>query len=192
MKQSVKTYLQKIKHYIIEHNEQVIGIAITAGVIAIIAIIALVSHLSGPQIVYQPVKSCDLLTPAEAQTLLGDKIIGVDSKDPSITGDVATSKCSYTDGNPDKAQMVVAAVAVRSAINDEGVTKNTDDFAASQANNDTDTVTGIGEKAYFNKTSGQLNILSNKSWIIISYGIGENPAANSPEKAVQLAKLVVS
>lgn len=192
MKESVKTYVQTAKKYLAEHNEQTIGIAITASLVLIIAAIALAAHFSGPRIVYQPVKSCDLLTPAEAQTLLGEKFIGVDSKDPEITGDTATSKCSYTDDNPDKTQMIVVAVAVRSAINDEGIAKNQDDFAAAQANNDTDTITGIGEKAFFNKTSGQLHFLDEKSWMIVNFGLGENPAANTPEKAVELAKLVLN
>lgn len=191
MKQSFKTYFKSVKNYIFTHKDQSIGVAVTLGLVLAIGVILFVSFASGPRFVYQPVKSCELFTPTEAQSLLGENIVAVDSKDPEIQGDVAVSKCSYTNMNPDEDQMVVAAVAIRSAVNDDGALKNRDDFATSQANNDTDTITGIGEKAYFNKTSGQLHVFSSRNWIIINMGIGTNPASNSPEKAVELAKLVL-
>lgn len=192
MKQSLKNHFATVKQYIIKHNEQVIGVAIVAGLALIIVAIAAIVQLSGPRIVYQPVKSCDLFTPAEAQSLLGERVIAVDSKAPEINENVAMSKCSYTDDNPDQAQMLVAAVAVQSAINDEGIIKNVENFAKARSNNKTDTVTGIGESAFFNKTNGQLHILNQKNWIIVSYGIGSNPTANTPEKATELAKLILN
>ena len=186
-------FLKKLKKYITEHNEAFIGGAIVVGLIVIVAIVAIVSGLSGPRIDYKPVKACDLFTPTEAQKLIGgEKVIGVDTKDPVIEGNAATSKCSYTDDNADPNQMIVAAVALRSAINDQGVLENKNDFATARANNNVDTVTGIGEDAYYNKVNGQLNILSDKKWIIISYGAGAKPQDNTPEKAVELAKVVLN
>lgn len=191
--EKAKRFLTKQKTYIAEHNEAFIGGAIVAGLVIIIAVITIITQLSGPRIDYKPVKACDLFTPAEAQKLIGgEKVIGVDTKDPVIEGNAATSKCSYTDDNADPNQMIVAAVAIRSAINDQGVLENKNDFATARANNNVDTVTGIGEDAYYNKVNGQLNVLSDKKWIIISYGAGAKPQENTPEKAVELAKVVLN
>lgn len=191
--EKAKIFLAKQKKYIVEHNELFIGIAIVAGIVIVVAAITIITQLSGPRITYQPVKACDLFTPSEAQKLIGgERVIGVDTKNPVIDGDTATSKCSYTDDNTVQDQMIVAAVAIRSAINDEGVAKNKDDFATARANNAVDTVTGLGEDAYYNKVNGQLNILSDKKWIIISYGKGSSPQDNTPEKAVELARVVLN
>lgn len=191
MKETLQKHYHTIRHYVIKHNEQVIGISIVSGLILLIVVIAIVVQMSGPRVVYQPQEACTLFTPAEAQQLLGENIIGSDPQDPEIIDNVATSRCSYTDENPDAAQMLVAAVAVRSAINDDGLMRNKDEFAAAKANNNADIVTGIGDSAFFNKTNGQLHVLDDKSWIILSYGIGSDQQSNTPEKVSELAKLVV-
>jgi hypothetical protein len=191
MKETLQKHYRSIRQYVIKHNEQVIGISIVSGLILLIIVIAIVVQMSGPRIVYQPQEACKLFTPAEAQQLLGENIIGSNPQDPEIIDNVATSRCSYTDENPDATQMLVAAVAVRSAINDDGLIRNKDEFAAAKANNDADIVTGIGDSAFFNKTNGQLHVLDDKSWIILSYGIGSDQQSNTPEKVSELAKLVV-
>ncbi len=141
---------------------------------------------------YQPTKACDLLTPAKAGSLLGDKVISVDSKEPQITGNLAQSKCSFTDANADTAKLMVAAVAVRAAINDEGYMQNKNEFAAARANNNTDIVTGIGSDAFFNKTNGLLHVLKGHNWLIISFGIGTDQASNTVENDVQLARKLLN
>ncbi len=172
-------------------KELVVGVAVVLVILAAIAAIALFVYNSGPKIVYQPVEACDLFTPAEARDLIGGQVIGANAKKPVISDNVATSKCSYTDDNIDGNKMIVAAVAVRSGINDKGVQQNKTEFSSGRPSKNTEDVKGVGEKAYFNKELGQLNVLDGRKWIILSYGVGSTPQANTVEKAKQLAEKVL-
>ncbi len=192
MKETLQNYFQTSKTYIRERSELFIGIGVVVTLAIIAGIVALVINLNGPHIVYQPTKACDLLTPEKAGSLLGEKVISVDSNAPKITGNLAQSKCSFTDANPDTNQLMVAAVAVRSAINDEGDIQNKNEFAAARANNNTDTVTGIGESAYFNKTNGLLHVLKGHNWLIISFGVGTDQASNTVDNDVKLAQKLLN
>lgn len=184
--------LKHIKTYVNDRSELFVGIAVVAVLVGIVIAVAIISHLNGPNIVYQPVKACDLFTPAEAQSLLGDKVISVDTKDPVISKTTATSKCSYTDGNPNGADsMLVAAVAIRSAINDEGISQNKADFTKAKSATGLTTVSDVGESAFFNPSLGQLNVYDDKKWTIISYGLGSSPESNTIEKSKELAQKVL-
>ncbi len=186
----MKHYVRVAKAYASAHKNILTNGAL---VILVIAVAALFVYTTTPHYTYQPVKACDLLTPAEAQDLLGDHVINVDTKAPVVSDSLATSKCSYTDSpaETDIGDMMVAAVAVRSAVEDEGIAKNKTDFAAAKANNDVEDVKDVGDSAYFNKTNGQLNILDGRSWIILNYGAGSAPETNTVDKAVELAHKVL-
>jgi len=192
MKNQLQHFFQTSKTYTVEHKKQ---FSIGAGIVAVVAIIgiivAIVIYNHSLRFAYPTVSACDLFTPNEAQSMLGEKIISVDSKEPVVSGNSATSKCSFTDTSSGTDAMIVAAVAVRAAINDTGTAENKEDFAAAKANNVTGIVTGLGENAFFNKTNGQLNILDGRQWTIISYGIGSDPASNSIDKAVELAHKIL-
>ena len=192
MKERFQNYFQTSKTYIRERSELFIGIGVVVALVAITGIVALIINLNGPHIVYQPTKACDLLTPEKAGSLLGEKVISVDSNAPQISGNVAQSKCSFTDANTDTDKLMVAAVAVRSAINDEGDIQNKNEFAAARANNNTDTVTGIGDSAYFNKTNGLLHVLKGHNWFIISFGVGSDQANNTVDNDVKLAQKLLN
>lgn len=183
-------YIQTVRTFVSSHKD-----ALTYGALAVLVmtIVALFIYTMTPQYTYQPVKACDLFTPTEAQDLLGDHVINVDTKAPAVSGGLATSKCSYTDSpdETDVSNMMVAAVAVRSAVEDEGIAKNKSDFAAAKANNDTQDVQDIGDSAYFNKTNGKLYILDGRKWFILNYGLGSDPKANTVEKAVEFANIVL-
>lgn len=186
---SVKAHLSR--------NKEMIAIVVAAiasaaiFIVIIIAVVALLTQLSKPTIVYQPAKACDLLSASEATELLGSKTIPSNASDVIISDNTGVSKCGYTDGNPDINAMVVAAIIVRSAINDNGVQQNKTEFVAGTPKAGVETVKGIGDRAYFNQTSGQLNVLDGKNWIVISYGVGNSPETNTVEKAVELARKVV-
>ncbi len=189
--QVMKQYIQTMKEYIVQKNETFIGAGVVLVLVGIVAAIALVVDGAGPNVVYQPAKACELLTPTEAQDLLGDRVINVEKNEPIITENTATSKCSYTDHNADASKMMVAAVAVRTGINDEGVLQNKSDFAQARSSSAGEDVKGVGESAYFNPELGQLNVLDGNDWVILSYGIGEAPEANTVEKAIELARKVI-
>lgn len=187
----MKNYIQTAKQYIKERSDTFIGTGVLTVLVGIVLVVIAVNHFSGPVVVYQPAKACDLFTPAEAQDLLGDKVISVESNNPVIKDDFATSKCGYSDSNPDKDAMRVTAVAIRSAINDEGDLQNQNDFAKAKSNNIVDTIKGFGDDAYFNRNSGQMNILDGKKWIILNFGTSSTPETNTAEDAVKLAQKVI-
>lgn len=183
--------MQAAKTYVAERSDLFVGIGIVGGLVVIVGVIALVVQLSGPRIVYQPIKACDLLTPAKAQDLLGDKVISTDANQPVISGNVATSKCGYTDENPDQSQMRLAAIAVRSAINDEGNVQNKSDFAqAKKAVGAAGEVKNIGESAFFDAANGHLNVLTGHMWLIANYGYAST-SGNTLEKATELVHKVL-
>jgi hypothetical protein len=154
-----------------------------------IAIIVLVIQLNGPRVVYQPVKACDLLTPVKAEDLLGNKVYSADSNEPKITGNVATSKCSYTDQHANG--MKIAAVAVRSAINDEGDAQNKTDFATKAKISSMQAVPNLGSSAFFDPATGQLHVLSGHRWLILNFGLADSPQGNSLEDDIALAHKVM-
>lgn len=187
----IKKYAHTTKAYIAERSELFVGIAVIGVLVAIIGAIALAVHLSGPRIVYQPIGACDMLTPAKAQDLLGDKVINTNTNKPVIEENIATSKCGYTDENNSLDQMKIAAIAVRSAINDEGDVRNKADFARAKAQDGMEAVSNIGESAFFNAANGQLNVLDGHVWLIANYGLASSAEENTLDGAMELARKVL-
>lgn len=189
---NLNAYIVTVKSYITDHKKQIVtGAKVAAGSTGLLALVALFIYGVTPHYVYEPVKACDLLTPADALELLGDKAIGVNTKQPVVSNDTSISGCSYTDSNTKK--MLVAAIKVRSGVNDRGVQQNRKDFATARLNNK-DTITNVkdlGEQAYFNPVVGQLNVLDGRKWIILSFGVGSDPQSNTIDDAVKLAHKVL-
>jgi len=175
-----------------KNTELIIGAAVIVAVLAIAATIALLINNSITKVVYQPVVACELFTLAEAKELMGDSAIGSGVTAPTQTNDTATSKCGYTDGNTNTENLVVAAIIVRSGINDKGVEQNKTEFNNGKPQENVIDVNDLGDSAYFNEKNGQLNVLDGYNWIVFSYGPGSDPVANTLEDAVELAQKVVN
>lgn len=188
MNQHVETTKEYIKKYKIEF---IIGLVVVILAIAAIITVTIIARSSVPKIVYQPANACDLLTIAKAKELLGDNTVASGAKDPLVSGNTATSRCGYTDGNPDTQNMIVAAITVRSGIDDKGVQQNKTEFTNGKPTQAVEDVSDLGDGAYFNQQNGQLNVLNGRDWIIFSYGPGSAPESNTVEQAVQLAQKVV-
>lgn len=188
-KLTMNHYIEPVKKYVTTHKKEFItgGVA----VVIVITLVALYIYNNPKVVVYEPINACAMLTPVKAEELLGEKVYSVDTKGSMISGNIATSKCSYTDQNHDTSKLLVAAIAVRSGVNDKGVQQNKTDFAARRPATGMETVNNLGDSAYFNPTLGQLNVLSGRQWIIISYGIGAAPQTNTVDKAVELAHKVL-
>ena len=165
---------------------------IGGGIVLVLAVITILFAFPYPhRVAYQPQDACKLFTPVKAEDLLGNHVISLNTNAPTISDDVATSQCSYTDTNPNQNQMKVAAVAVRSGVNDSGVAKNKANFIAAKTQDGMQAVNGLGDSAFFNPLRGQLNVLSGKLWILISYGVGATPQNNTLADATALAHKVV-
>ncbi len=191
----IKTKFKTARSYLLDNRREV-----TMYVVALIVLVFLATlflwnkHQQAPHIVYQPVEACKKFTPEKAMDLLGDEVISVDKNKPVITSDMAESTCSYSDKN--SASMKVAAVKIRSAINDDGIKQNKTEFGLASLNDGREHVDGIGQSAFFvaDKTSpqaGQLNVLTKRGWMIFSYGVGDNTQENTLDDVIKLAKSVL-
>ncbi len=191
--EKIKQYLQQIKVYVTSASgkELLIGIGVIIAVIGLIVAVIVFIQNAGPKIDYQPSVACQLLTKDEASEMLGDRVIDQNKANPTLQDNVATSKCSYTDTNTEQDKMLVAAVAVRSGVTDQGVEKNKREFAAAKRNDGMQPVDEIGEEAFFNPELGQLNIRHGRDWIIVSYGTGANQGANTLENDIELAQKIL-
>lgn len=187
-------YIQSVKSYITSSSgkELIIGVSVVIGFILLVVAVVLFIQHSGPKIDYQPSVACSLLSKDEAKEMLGDQVLDRAPASPTLQNDVATSKCSYTDMNPEQDQMKVAAIAVRSAVTDKGTDKNKREFAAAKLNPGMQTVNNVGDNAFFNPELGQLNILKGRDWIILSYGVGADPKSNTLEDAIELSQKVIA
>lgn len=184
-------HIESAKTYIAARKETTIGIAVIAGGIILISLVALFIYTSTPKIVYQPTNACELLSTSKAQGILGSGALKSGAKDAVVSGNTATSSCGYTDGTSDTETMVVAAITARSGINDQGVQQNKTEFESGKPARGIEHVSGVGDSAYFNQTRGQLNILAGRNWIIVSYGVGSAPETNTVDKAVELAHVIL-
>ena len=190
----MKTYFQTAQTYILEHKKE-----FTTGGIVVLAIaliffgLALYSYnTSQPKIVYEPARACDLLTLDEAKEFLGGATINGVASNPEQTGAITTSRCGYSDGNIDPATARVAAIVVRTGINDAGIELNKAQFASGMPTENVEVIKDLGESAYFNTELGQLNVLKGSTWVIMSYGLGASPASNKLEDVVKLADKVLN
>ena len=189
----MKKYLLIAKDYILTNKKQfIIGGSIVLAVAIFLFSLALYSYnTAAPRIMYEPARACDLLTIDEAKELLGESTINTVSTQPEQSGAITISKCGYSDGLVDTDNAVVAAIIVRSGINDGGIELNKAQFESGKPLTDIEIVSGVGDSAYFNQSLGQLNILKQSTWIVISYGAAANPTANTLEDAIKLANKVL-
>lgn len=182
-----------MKTFISTYKDQLALAAVIIGGLAIfIGLIALFIYNNTPKVVYQPTVACDVFTKEEATKLLGVNTVQSNAQAPTNEGNFATSRCGYTDGTVDTESMVVAAVTLRSGFNDTGATQNRVDFAKATPTENIEEVADLGDKAYFNHSRGQLNVLKDRDWYIFSYGVGSDPGGNTVEDAVALAQKVLN
>lgn len=189
--EKIKDYGRAAWTYIVARKATfIIGTAVGLLAIFVIALIIYNNRSTTPSVAYQPPRACTLFTDSDAYTLLGNDVINK-VNEPKVISNTATSTCSYTDRNPVGDAMKLAAVAIKSGINDEGVTEITDSYTSKKAASNGDAVKGFGNDAYFDPTLGQLNVLNNRDWYIFSYGVGASPQSNTLEDAAKFARLVL-
>ena len=186
---SMKQQLQQATHYITEHKQQ-----FGTGAIALIGVAVIVGlFIYNRPITYAAADACALLSPARAMDALGDQVIQTGNTKPVTQGDIATSRCGYTDKNEDPSKKELATIAVQSAITNDGIVKNKQVFDAHKEalGGDAKTVNNLGESAYYETTTGILNILSDKLWIKLLYGVGEGPTSKPLDDVTALARVIL-
>lgn len=186
----MNNYLQNIKIASKKHKDLLVGFGVIGFLGVLVGGFTFLSAQTG--VTYQPAKACDMITMDEAKALLGVKTLNSVNEKPTIEKDTAISRCGYTDGNEMQGQMKVAAVIVRSGVNDKGVEQNKTQFMAGKPKDQgIETVEGVGDAAYYNAKIGQLNVLNGRDWLILSYGLGSDPLSNTLDDAKKLAQVVL-
>ena len=138
-------------------------------------------------------EACDIFTLADAKLLLGDNAKGGQNGASTSSNDLAVSTCTYTQdagSNSPVSTNKSATLLVRSPRTDKGITSNQNEFGALRPA-DVQDITGYGNKAYWDAEHGQLNILKNNNWYILSYG-PITPADRTLDQAKQLADELIN
>jgi len=119
--------------------------------------------------------ACTIYTAADAQKLLGSTTqAGSSNADtPTESDAIKVSTCTYIQDTGDSLDSLktakTASLLVRAPKTQAGTDSNKAQFTTSKPAGVTD-VPGYGDAAYWDPQFGQLNILKNNTWYILSYG----------------------
>ena len=185
----MKEQLQQRLAYITAHKQQ-----FGTGAIAVIGVAVIIGlYLYNKPPVYDAANACQMFSPTKAMDAIGNEVIQTGNSAPIAAGDVAVSKCGYTDKNTDETKKVIATVAVQSAINDDGAAKNKQVFDSHKKalGDNVETVNNLGDAAYFEPTTGILNIATGKHWVKLLYGVGEGPTSKPLTEVIALARTII-
>jgi hypothetical protein len=133
---------------------------------------------------FKIVEACTAFTQADAEAVLGAGSKAGTNTGDTNTDDISVSTCSYTGPNS-----TVASLLARSAKTVDGASSNMTQFASLPST--AVSVSGYGDKAYWDSTYGQLNILRNNNWYILSAG-AVKPADKSIDVAKKMADQIIS
>jgi hypothetical protein len=139
-------------------------------------------------------KACDIFTLADAKQLLGDTAKGGQSTTDASSQDLTVTTCTYTQSSAGSSLPVgstnSASLLVRAPKSQKGITGNANEFGQLRPRSVQD-VSGYGDGAYWDIEHGQLNILKNNNWYILSYG-PVTPADRTLDQTRQLADILIT
>jgi hypothetical protein len=132
-------------------------------------------------------KACRIFTADDARTLMGGGV--KPGQDPVSTAspDLNVSTCTYSLSAASDHKS--ASLLARVPITDKGITSNNNEFGPLKPTTVQD-VGGYGDHAYWDAEHGQLNILKNNNWYILSFGSAA-PSSRSLQQTQQLADLLI-
>jgi uncharacterized protein (UPF0333 family) len=137
--------------------------------------------------------ACTIFSLADAKQLLGDTAKGGVNPIYNSSTDFDISTCTYTQdqgANVPIASKKSATLLVQAPKTDIGAASNQKEFGPFKPAGVQD-LTGYGDQAYWDAEHGQINILKNNIWYIISYG-PTTPSARTLDQAKQLADLLAN
>lgn len=134
---------------------------------------------------YTPPTACDVLTLDTAKKVVPG-VVASDAQSSDVSSDsIVVSNCNYYDA----ANKISLGLLVRGARDELGAKTNIGQFDPIPAG--AQSVSGYGDKAYWDPTFGQLNILKNRNWYILNNG-PVMPASRTLGAAKKLADAVIS
>lgn len=139
-------------------------------------------------------EACVIFPLDRAQSVMGKGIVkGDNTTGVSSTNDIVVSSCTYTTTAKSVeaiANTKTASVLVRAAKTDAGATSNKSAFAENKPAG-VQVVSGYGEAAFWNPQLGQLSILKNDNWYILTYG-SSTTTGRTLDEAKKLAEILKS
>lgn len=138
--------------------------------------------------------ACKILTENVAKMILGDSAKnGELPVGQTVTKDISVSNCVYTAPIDPAAPVRIAntkgvSLLIRSAKTSKGKGSNNDQFSVLKPSGVED-VNGFGDKAFFNPEFGQLNVLKDGNWYIVTSYTG-NAGAGTLASNTELANLL--
>jgi hypothetical protein len=139
-------------------------------------------------------QACGIFTLADAKQLLGDSAKGGENQADTSSQDVDVTTCNYlqdlSSSNAPVSSSKTASLEVKLPKTANGIKSNQGQFGPIKPGGVQD-VSGYGDKAYWDPEHGQLDILKNNTWYILSYG-STTPSARTLDEAKQLADLLIN
>lgn len=136
-------------------------------------------------------EACDYFKQADADQLLGAGSQKGSLNADASSSDVHVSTCTYTtkaETLEEARNMRTASVLVRAPLTETGAESNETPFQnRPQGAQD---VSGYGDQAYWDPSMGQLNVLKDNTWLIISNG-KSHASDRTLDEAKKLADIVV-
>jgi hypothetical protein len=138
-------------------------------------------------------QACGIFTLADAKQLLGDSAKGGENPADTSSQDVDVTVCNYlqdlSSSNVPVSSGKSASLTVKIPKTEDGIKSNQGQFGIVKPG-DVQDVSGYGDNAYWDPTHGQLDILKNNTWYILSNG-SITPSARTLDEAKQLADLLI-
>jgi len=186
--------------------EYAIGIVlVVAAVLAVVYVVGLsTNHNDQSQPASAPKKqaagiqakkqACGVFTLADAKQLLGDNVKGGSAPADTSSKDVDVSTCNYlqdlSSSNVPVSSGKSASLTVKIPKTSNGIKSNQGQFGPIKPGGVVD-VSGYGDSAYWDAEHGQLDILKNDTWYILSNGPA-TPSSRTLDDAKQMADLLIS
>ncbi len=135
-------------------------------------------------------EACEIFTLADAKQILNGDVAGGDMEATGTSKDVRVSGCSYklSSAAALAADTKSASLIAHFPRTSVGIASDQKAFKGPLPPGST-IVGGYGDKAFWDRQLGQLNILKNNIWYVLTYGTAA-PADRSLQQTKQLADIL--
>ena len=122
------------------------------------------------------IQACDVLTRRQAEEILGPVAdLPTSAASEVADADLAVTSCTYVAEARNEADgRVAVGLVVRSALTPRGAAANRERFDPARRPEDARDVSGLGDEAFWTPGLGQLSILADDQWYVLTYG-GRDP-----------------
>lgn len=146
--------------------------------------------------------ACQLMTDDIGRKILGPNARKSDTPSSEVsasTEGISFTTCLYDNGSEDPAKLQSASIVVRAVKQNKFLEENKSQFTLARNPKEiklvTEDVLGLGDKAYWNQTSGAMNAIvkGGQYWIMASVGLGTTePTAEGKAASLKLTQEIIN